>query len=145
MGKVMDILENIGHFGKNPDGSYTRLAVQPEFFQALGAAEQLLQQAGLITSRDAAGNLRAVLPGTEPERKHILMGSHLDTVPSGGLFDGAYGVAAAIACVQRLKEEGNGSGIRWKCTLSTGRKPALWGGTFGSRALAGSRIRTSRY
>lgn len=137
MGKVMDILENIGHFGKNPDGSYTRRLYSPEFFQALGAAEQLLQQAGLITSRDAAGNLRAVLSGTEPERKHILMGSHLDTVPSGGLFDGAYGVAAAIACVQRLKKEGKRLRHTVEVYAFNGEEASPLGGTFGSRALAG--------
>ena len=137
MGKVMDILETIGHFGKNPDGSYTRRLYSPEFFQALEAAEGLLRQAGLTTSRDAAGNLRAVLPGTDPEAKHILLGSHLDTVPSGGLYDGAYGVAAAIGCVRRLREEGRKLRHTVEVYAFNGEEASPLGGTFGSRTLAG--------
>ncbi|WP_415964351.1 M20/M25/M40 family metallo-hydrolase, partial [Acidaminococcus fermentans] len=137
MGKVMDILETIGHFGKNPDGSYTRRLYSTEFFQALEAAEELLRQAGLTTSRDAAGNLRAVLPGTDPEAKHILLGSHLDTVPSGGLYDGAYGVAAAIGCVRRLREEGRKLRHTVEVYAFNGEEASPLGGTFGSRTLAG--------
>lgn len=137
MGKVMDILETIGHFGKNPDGSYTRRLYSTEFFQALEAAEELLRQAGLTTRRDAAGNLRAVLPGTDPEAKHILLGSHLDTVPSGGLYDGAYGVAAAIGCVRRLREEGRKLRHTVEVYAFNGEEASPLGGTFGSRTLAG--------
>jgi len=137
MGRIMDILETIAHFGKNPDGSYTRRLYSSEFFQALEAAEGLLQQAGLTTSRDAAGNLRAVLPGKDPGAKHILLGSHLDTVPSGGLFDGAYGVAAAIGCVQRLREEGRQFRHTVEVYAFNGEEASPLGGTFGSRALAG--------
>ena len=104
--QIMDILQTIAHYGRQPDGSYTRRLYSPEFFQAVDASEKLMHQAGLTTSRDAAGNLHGVLTGTEPGLKHILLGSHLDTVPSGGLYDGAYGVAAALGCVLRLKEEG---------------------------------------
>ena len=137
MPRIMDILETIAHFGKNPDGSYTRRLYSPEFFQALEAAENLLQKAGLATSRDAAGNLRAVLPGTDPAARHILMGSHLDTVPSGGLYDGAYGVAAAIGCVQRLQEEGRRLRHTVEVYAFNGEEASPLGGTFGSRALAG--------
>lgn len=137
MPRIMDILETIAHFGKNPDGSYTRRLYSSEFFQALEAAENLLQKAGLATSRDAAGNLRAVLPGTDPAARHILMGSHLDTVPSGGLYDGAYGVAAAIGCVQRLQEEGQRLRHTVEVYAFNGEEASPLGGTFGSRALAG--------
>lgn len=137
MPRIMDILETIAHFGKNPDGSYTRRLYSPEFFQALEAAENLLQKAGLATSRDAAGNLRAVLPGTDPAARHILMGSHLDTVPSGGLYDGAYGVAAAIGCVQRLQEEARRLRHTVEVYAFNGEEASPLGGTFGSRALAG--------
>ncbi|MDD6570250.1 MAG: hypothetical protein PUE93_06230 [Acidaminococcus sp.] len=49
MVQIMDILQTIAHFGKNPDGSYTRRLYSPEFFQAVDAAEQLMHKAGLTT------------------------------------------------------------------------------------------------
>ena len=137
MVKIMDILQTIAHYGRQPDGSYTRRLYSPEFFQAVDASEKLMHQAGLTTSRDAAGNLHGVLPGTEPGLKHILLGSHLDTVPSGGLYDGAYGVAAALGAVLRLKEEGKHLRHTVEVYAFNGEEASPLGGTFGSRALAG--------
>ena len=52
---------------------------------------------GTRIGRDAAGNEHGVLLGSVPGLPAIILGSHLDTVPSGGLYDGAMGVAAALA------------------------------------------------
>lgn len=68
------------------------------------------------TSRDAAGNKHGVLLGAEKAAKSIVIGSHLDTVPSGGLFDGTYGVAGGLEVIRCLKEEGRT--IRWRYTAS---------------------------
>lgn len=54
---------------------------------------------GLETSRDAAGNLYGRRRGSRPELSEIWVGSHLDSVPSGGRFDGALGVVAALSAV----------------------------------------------
>ncbi len=61
---------------------------------------------GLRIERDAAANLYMTLPGTDPTAKPILTGSHLDTVPHGGNFDGAAGVAAGLTAIQALKALG---------------------------------------
>lgn len=137
MEKIMDILQYIAHFGKNPDGSYTRRLYTPEYEQAVAAARELMEQGGMTTSRDAAGNILGILPGTDPTAKHILLGSHLDTVPHGGLFDGAYGVAAALGALLRLKREGKKLRHTLEIYGFNGEEASGVGGTFGSRVITG--------
>lgn len=137
MNQVKKILSAIGEAGKNPDGSYTRVCYSPAYFEALDIVEGQMRKLLMEVHRDAAGNIRGVLAGTDPEAGSIIIGSHLDTVPSGGLFDGAYGVAAALETVRRLGEEGK----RLRHTLEVygfnAEESNPIGGTFGSRAIAG--------
>ncbi len=67
-----------------------------------GAAERI----GLETSVDAIGNLMMTLPGSDRDAKRIIIGSHLDSVPQGGNYDGAAGVVAGLAVVAGLKATG---------------------------------------
>ena len=57
---------------------------------------------GMIVSVDAVGNLRGFYPGTSPGAPRIMMGSHLDTVPNAGAYDGILGVVLAVALVESL-------------------------------------------
>ena len=61
---------------------------------------------GLETRCDAAGNLLMTLPGRDRGAKRIVLGSHLDSVPQGGNFDGAAGVLAGLAAVAGMKQAG---------------------------------------
>ena len=61
---------------------------------------------GLTIDRDAAANLYMTLPGHDPAAKRIVVGSHLDSVPHGGNFDGAAGVAAGLVAIQALRRLG---------------------------------------
>lgn len=63
-----------------------------------------MEQAGLAVRVDAAGNIRGVRLGAGPGRKKIYLGSHLDSVPNAGAYDGILGVALAIAVVDALRE-----------------------------------------
>jgi acetylornithine deacetylase/succinyl-diaminopimelate desuccinylase-like protein len=67
--------------------------------EALELAAGWMEEAGLALERDAFGNLVGRLGGTEPELPEVWTGSHLDTVPDGGKYDGALGVAAGIEAV----------------------------------------------
>ena len=62
--------------------------------------------AGLVVSRDAAANTYATWRGRDPQAPAILMGSHLDSVPHGGNFDGAAGVVAGLVAIAALKDLG---------------------------------------
>jgi hydantoinase/carbamoylase family amidase len=113
----------------------------------LGAAEQAahdlvagwMRAAGLEVSRDAAGNLYGRLPGAEPGEPEVWSGSHLDSVPRGGRFDGALGVVAAVEALRRIAA----TGARPRRTLAAVafRDEEGWRfgrGFFGSRAVAGA-------
>lgn len=62
-----------------------------------------LSAVGVSSSIDAVGNLRAVYPGTELNAPRLLIGSHLDTVPNAGAYDGILGVALAVSLLEALK------------------------------------------
>lgn len=62
--------------------------------------------AGCTVTMDRIGNLFARRPGTDPDRSPVMTGSHLDTQPTGGRFDGVYGVLAGLEVVERLNDLG---------------------------------------
>lgn len=137
MNQVNEILSAIGAAGRNGDGSYTRGCYSPAYFEAVDIVEKQMVQMGMKVDRDAAGNIHGVLPGSDEKAGSIIIGSHLDTVPDGGLFDGAYGVAAGLETVRRLCGESK----RLRHTLEiygfNAEESNPIGGTFGSRAVAG--------
>lgn len=137
MSQVNEILSAIGVAGKNPDGSYTRGCYSKAYFEAVDIVERLMRNLQMEVSRDKAGNIRGVKAGTQKGAGSIIIGSHLDTVPSGGLFDGAYGVAAGLEVVRRLAE----NNLRLRHSLEVygfhAEESNPLGGTFGSRAVAG--------
>ncbi|BCH21013.1 Zn-dependent hydrolase [Mesorhizobium sp. L-8-3] len=81
----------------------SRLAYTEKESQALDMIEAEAQRIGLHTERDVAANLVATLPGLEDHLPFIACGSHVDSVPQGGNFDGAAGVIAALTVMRRLK------------------------------------------
>jgi len=110
---------------------------------ALAAAHRLttgwMTGAGLRTWRDQAGNLCGRVEGREPGLPALLLGSHLDTVPDAGRYDGMLGVLMAVAVVERLRDEV----ATWPCALEvvgfTDEEGARFGtALMGSRALAGT-------
>jgi hydantoinase/carbamoylase family amidase len=89
--------------------------------------------AGLETRVDAAGNHSAVLPGDGPT---LLLGSHLDSVPHGGRFDGALGVVAALHVLLAV-QGGGGVPVTFEAIDFTDEEGTLVG-LLGSRALTGA-------
>ena len=83
----------------------TRLPWTPEHRRALDTISAWMRDAGLDVSRDAAGTLVGRTPGMVG-KSALLLGSHQDSVRSGGRFDGIMGVAVACLAVRRLHEEG---------------------------------------
>ena len=89
-----------------PGRPYTRRAFTPMFKEGRGWLEQAMQQAGAVTRIDAAGNLVGTIPGKRPELGTIMLGSHSDTVPDGGRFDGVAGVVVALEVARALRDQG---------------------------------------
>jgi allantoate deiminase len=85
-------------------GPLTRRFATPALWQAGETVREWMEAAGLATRRDAIGNLIGRLG--DPGRQTLLIGSHLDTVRDAGRYDGMLGVLVAIACLERLHDEG---------------------------------------
>lgn len=79
--------------------------------EALDLAATWMAEAGLDVERDAAGNLFGRLRGTEPELPEVWTGSHLDSVPEGGRYDGALGVLGGLEAVTRLGRQPRTLGV----------------------------------
>ena len=91
---------------KDPKGGVTRAAYGEgeQFAHDLVAAEA--RKVGLPTSVDAAGNLYMTLAGTNPNARTIIIGSHMDSVPMGGNYDGAAGVLTGLAVIVGWQKAG---------------------------------------
>lgn len=89
-----------------PGRPWTRRAFTPMFLEGRKWLEQVMREAGAVTQIDPAGNLLGTIPGRRPELGTIMLGSHSDTVPSGGRFDGIAGVVAALEVARALRDQG---------------------------------------
>jgi len=94
----------LGQFGANPEGGVTRLAYSIADKEGRDYIMSLMRDAGLVVSVDAAGNIIGRAEGTDPALPAIMFGSHIDSVPGGGNYDGDVGVIAAIEVAQVLHE-----------------------------------------
>ena len=96
----IDDLEKI----TDQDNPYTRIVFSKKFYEARSWLKNEYQKLGLIVSTDDAGNLIGLLKSKTNTEKVVIIGSHIDTVPSGGRFDGIAGVVAALCVVKHIKE-----------------------------------------
>lgn len=93
-------------FGGTPDGGTHRVAYSDEDLGAREWVLGLMRDAGLRTWTDAAGNLVGELQGSDAAIPPLGIGSHIDTVPYGGSYDGTIGVLGAIEIVRSLQADG---------------------------------------
>lgn len=123
----------------DPDRPWTRRSFTPRFLEGRTWLAAEFQAAGLETSIDAAGNLVGRLAGADPSLKPIILGSHSDTVPSGGRYDGILGVLAALEVVQSFLERGERLRHSVEVYDFLAEEPSEFGlSCVGSRALAGA-------
>jgi allantoate deiminase len=131
------ILE-LGQIGKNTHGGVTRLSFTDEEKQAKEYVAKLMEDAGLKVYRDPIGNLFGRFEGSEPQLPVVLVGSHLDSVINGGIFDGPAGVLTAIEALKILKEQGITTIHPIEVVAFTDEEGARFNtGMFGSKALCG--------
>src|ERR1700722_6305236 len=89
----------------DPEKPWTRGAFGPQFAEGRAWLGREFQSAGLSATIDAGGNLLGRLPGNVPGLRALVTGSHSDTVPAGGRFDGALGLLAALETAQSIREQ----------------------------------------
>jgi N-carbamoyl-L-amino-acid hydrolase len=98
-------LETLATIGRLPSGAVRRLAFSEEDLEARALVRQWMEEAGMEVRIDPAGNMIGRYEGLNPEAPVMATGSHIDTVPAGGRYDGALGVLAGIEVVQVLAEQ----------------------------------------
>jgi allantoate deiminase len=97
--RVLERLERLYRIGAGEGAN--RPGFSREEQEACDLAATWMQEAGFDVARDAVGNVIGRLPGTRPELPEVWTGSHLDSVPRGGKYDGALGVVAGLEAVER--------------------------------------------
>ena len=135
MKRLLERLDDLYAIGGGPGA--TRVGYSPSEDAAHELAAGWMREAGFEVEVDAHGNLLGRLPGEEPELPEVWTGSHLDSVPQGGRYDGALGVVAGIealerigsrrrtiACVAFREEERGCVGSRARC--EAGDLPGAW-------------------
>jgi allantoate deiminase len=138
-GSVAASLDELGSIGAADDGGVTRTAWTPELRRAYDWVGARMRELGLEVEVDPAGNLIGRWDaGRGPA---VLVGSHLDTVPSGGRFDGALGVVAAVHAARLLQEEGfEPRRPLWIVAFMDEEGARFDAALFGSRAFSGEDV-----
>jgi allantoate deiminase len=118
-------------------GSTSRTYLSAATREAHGLVRERMERAGCTVRVDAVGNVRGFYPGSDANRPRFLIGSHIDTVPDAGAFDGVLGVAIGIELVERLQGRKLAFGV--EVIAFSEEEGVRFGVPFiGSRALIGT-------
>jgi len=131
--RMEDRILKLSEFGKNPEGGVSRVAFSEADIQGRSYITTLMEAAGLQVRVDAAGNIIGRREGRDPKLPVIFFGSHIDSVPKGGNYDGNVGVIGSLECIEILNEQ--------KVTTLHPLEVIIFsdeeGGLVGSRAIIG--------
>jgi N-carbamoyl-L-amino-acid hydrolase len=139
--RLLQDIDELGQIGELPPSEGGGLDRRP-----FSAAERMArdffaaraEESGFAVSVDGAANLSARLQTNRSEAKTIMAGSHLDTVPHGGRYDGALGVLAALEAMRSVQDAGLTLPVHLEAIAFTDEEGRLGGMMTGSRALVGS-------
>lgn len=129
--RIMQHLQALSEFGRNPQGGVSRVAYSEADRQGRDYAMRLMREAQLDVHIDAAGNIIGTRAGSDSSLKPLLIGSHIDSVPEGGNYDGDVGSLSAIEVAQILKQ--NNMTLRHPLEVIIFQNEE--GGTLGSHAI----------
>lgn len=140
--RLMDELHKIGSVGKSELG-INRTAFSRDYKIGLELLKNEMEDLGLAVRVDAVGNLFGRKAGVGNNKKLIMVGSHLDTVVNGGLYDGALGIAAAMECIKSMKDYNIELQSDIEVVAFNAEACELLGGAFGSKVAIGGNITNS--
>ena len=130
-------LMEMARIGATPGGGVGRIALTDLDRQGRDLFVAWCREAGCTVRIDRLGNIFARRPGRDASRPPVMTGSHLDSQPLGGRFDGVYGVLAALEVVRAL----NGAGIETAAPIEvaawTDEEGVRFGGALASQSFAG--------
>lgn len=134
--RLLQHLQDLSLIGRNEvTGGINRFSFTPEEQQAIELIKLYMEEAGMNITVDAVGNII----GTYGEGSEtIMLGSHIDTVPEGGKYDGALGVLAAIEIIQTIHEQKLSLSKKIEVVAFKDEEGTRFGfGLIGSRAMGG--------
>ena len=126
-------IKALSAFGANADGGVDRIAFSEADLAGRAYIMGLMRDVGLSVRLDTAGNIIGRREGSVPKLPPILFGSHIDSVPGGGNYDGDVGVIAAIEVIELLEENNIPTRYPLEIVSFTDEE----GGLTGSRAMIG--------
>ncbi|NRR22339.1 Zn-dependent hydrolase [Brevibacillus sp. MS2.2] len=136
--RLWDRLGQLGNIGKQEAGGITRLSFTPEERAAKDLVTGFMKEAGLSVREDEVGNLIGRKEGKNPAAPVVLVGSHIDSVPNGGDYDGPLGVLAGVEVLQTMQELGIETEHSIEVIAFTDEEGTRFGyGMIGSRGIAG--------
>jgi N-carbamoyl-L-amino-acid hydrolase len=132
--RLQQLLTELGELGKDPEGGISRLGFSEADQISREWLIEKMKDAGLEVWVDQATNIHGRRPGSDPSLPVILFGSHIDTVPQGGRFDGALGSLAALEVLLTLKDENQTPRHPLQMVVWSNEEGVHYGkGIFGSR------------
>jgi beta-ureidopropionase / N-carbamoyl-L-amino-acid hydrolase len=131
--RIVEHLSALSEFGKNAQGGVSRVAYSEADLRGREYVMGLMRAARLDVKIDVAGNIIGRRQGSEPNLPPLLMGSHIDSVPEGGNFDGDVGSISAIEVAQTLSENNFSTRHPLEVVIFQNEE----GGTIGSHAMSG--------
>jgi beta-ureidopropionase / N-carbamoyl-L-amino-acid hydrolase len=132
--RIIDHLRELAEFGKNPEGGVSRVAYSDADLNGREYTTSLMRQAGLEVHIDVAGNIIGRKMGSDPSLPPLSFGSHIDSVPQGGNYDGPLGSLGAIEVVETLNDHRMTTRHPLEVIIFQNEE----GGKTGSRALIGA-------
>ena len=135
--RLRDNIENLAKIGATDSGGISRFALSKEEFQARRLIIDCMKRVGLEIRIDNVGNLYGRRKGSERELAPIMTGSHIDTQPNGGRFDGALGVLGAIESLTTLNENNITTRHPIEVVVFVNEEGHFIPGMSGSKAIAG--------
>lgn len=136
--RVAKRLHTLAQIGLTEDKGSRRPGFTPLERKAKDIVIQWMKEAGLSVSEDGAGNIFGRLAGHNPKAPAVMSGSHVDTVPNGGHFDGTVGVLTALEVAQAWQEMGYVPNKPFEVVIFSDEEGSRFnGGLTGSEAMVG--------
>ncbi len=136
--RIQDHIEAIGRYTASPGEGTTRLSYSEEDRLARAYIKQQMSQYGLAVREDAVGNIYGRLEGTLPGAPAVIVGSHFDSVPNGGSFDGPAGVVTGLEVAALFQEQQLVPAYPLEVIAMIEEEGSRFGGgVLGSRMIAG--------
>ncbi|MCI0403085.1 MAG: Zn-dependent hydrolase [Acidobacteria bacterium] len=136
--RLWQSLMKLSEFGRNPDGGTSRVGFSAEDLAARHWLMGELEAQGLEVVVDAAANIHARRAGERDDLPALWFGSHIDTVPNGGNFDGCVGSMSALEVIRAMNDKEARTEHPLELVIWSNEEGVHYGrGLFGSRAFAG--------